>query len=51
MDFLGDVGGILDLLIRFFGIFLFPLSEANFYLSAIKKLFVFKTSENSEYFK
>jgi hypothetical protein len=35
MDFLGDIGGIMDILIRFFGIFIFPISESSFLLSSV----------------
>jgi hypothetical protein len=38
MDFLGDIGGIIDILVSFFGIFLFTFSERSFYISAIESM-------------
>ena len=39
MDLFGDIGGIIDIFIALFGLVLFKVSEASFYLSAIEKLY------------
>lgn len=45
-DLLGELGGVMEVLILFFGLFLFPISEHSFYLNAIKKLFFAKTHDD-----
>ena len=42
-DFLSDIGGVSELIIFCFGIFLYPLSENSFLLKAIKKLYTART--------
>lgn len=45
-DLLGELGGVMEVLVLFFGFFLFPISEHSFYLNAIKKLFFAKTKDD-----
>ena len=47
LDLLGDIGGIADLLILMFGIFIFPYSEHSFNISAVKKLYMAQTRDVS----
>jgi hypothetical protein len=42
-DFLSGVGGVTELIIFLFGIFLYPLSQNSFLLKAIKKLYTART--------
>ena len=44
-DFLSDVGGVLELLIFLFGIFLHPFSSNSFLLRALKKMYWARTQE------
>ena len=45
-DLIGDIGGVLELLVMFFGVFFSTISYHSFNLSAIKKLFIVKSHEN-----
>ena len=40
LDFLGDLGGIQDVIIGVFGIFIFPISNFKFYIEVIQKLYL-----------
>lgn len=42
-DFLGDLGGLKEMIYIFFGYFMFPLSELSFLLKATNRLFTAKT--------
>ena len=48
IDLLGDLGGVAEVIIGTFGIFLFPISEFSFNLSALKKLFTARQRLNKE---
>ena len=43
---LGDLGGVTEVIMLFFGFFLEPISEHSFMLKAIKKLFLARTNDN-----
>ena len=45
MDLMGDIGGVMEVLIFIFGFALFPMTEYSFYLSAIQEIFKVKTKE------
>ena len=47
LDLFGDVGGILDIFILLFGIFIFPYSEHSFKLSSAREFFMAKTRDNA----
>ena len=44
-DFMSDVGGVLELFVFLFGIFLYPLSSNSFLLRALKKMYRARTQE------
>jgi len=44
MDFLGDLGGVTEVLMIMLGSFLYPISEFSFILAATKKLFYARTA-------
>ena len=46
---MGDFGGCTEILVLFFGMILYPVSEFSFKLKALKKLFKIK-SENKKMF-
>jgi hypothetical protein len=46
-DLLGDLGGVTEVIMLCFGFMLYPISEHSFYLKAITKLFIAKTSSES----
>ena len=46
-DLLGDLGGVTEVIMIFFGFILFSISEHSFYLTASQKLFFARTSENN----
>ena len=46
LDLFGDVGGILDIFVLIFGIFIFPYSEHSFKLSSAHTFFMAKTRDN-----
>jgi hypothetical protein len=37
MDLLGDLGGIVDILVSTLGLFIFPISAKSFYIDFIEK--------------
>ena len=43
LDLLGDIGGISEILALFIGIFVFPISEISYNLSALNKLYLVNT--------
>lgn len=49
-DLLGRLGGITNVMMILFGIFVFPISEHSYILKAAKKLFIART-KNNEMFK
>ena len=46
-DLLGDLGGVTEVIMIFFGFILYSISEHSFYLTASKKLFFARTNENN----
>ena len=42
-DLLGDLGGVVEVVMIIFGSFLYSVSEVSFYLTAIGKLFYART--------
>jgi hypothetical protein len=47
LDLLGDMGGLVDLMISFFGLALFPISKFSFILKAMEKLYLVSLKDNS----
>ena len=45
-DLLGDLGGVLEVIMIIFGIFLYPVSEHGFVMKAANKLFFARTNRN-----
>ncbi len=45
LDFIGAVGGVFEALLVVFGLFIFPIAEHSFYLSAAKRLYFARTSQ------
>ena len=46
MNFIGDIAGIYDLIYVVVGFFIFPISKHSFFLSAMKKMFLVKTTDS-----
>ena len=46
LDFMGDLGGVLEVVMVTFGIFLNGISEHSFYTRAIKKFYSAKTRDD-----
>lgn len=46
MSFIGDIGGVVDVLIFVLGIIINPVQYLNFILKALEKLFLAKTKDN-----
>lgn len=44
-DLLGDLGGVIDVLMWFFGFFFYPIAQHAFILKAIKKLYIARTAQ------
>jgi hypothetical protein len=44
MQFIGSIGGVIDILIFIFSFFAVPFSEFSFFISAIKNLYMIKVS-------
>jgi hypothetical protein len=42
-DLIGDLGGVLEIIVAFFGFFLFGIAEKSFVLKALEKLFLAHT--------
>ena len=49
-DVLGDLGGVIEILVFLFGIFLLPVSEYSFNMSAISRLYYVKSKDHTEFF-
>ena len=47
LDLIGDLGGVLEIFVLFFNIFVGPISEFSFLLKAIEKLFLAQTKDPS----
>jgi hypothetical protein len=47
MDLLGDLGGVTEVVMICFGFFLFPISEHSFYIKAINKMFLARSTDKS----
>ena len=45
-DLLGDLGGVLEVIMIIFGMFLYPISEHSFVIKAANKLFFARTNRN-----
>jgi hypothetical protein len=45
LDVIGDLGGVLDVIIFIFGLLLFPISEHSFIMKALQKLFLARTDK------
>jgi hypothetical protein len=45
LELMGDIGGVLEIIVLFFGIFLNPISKFSFDLTAITYLYLVRTSE------
>ena len=45
LDLLGDLGGVTEVIMIVFGIFLFPISKHSFIIKATKKLFMARTKD------
>jgi hypothetical protein len=46
LDLIGDLGGVLEVFIIFFGLIAFPISEFSFVMKAISILFLARTKDN-----
>ena len=44
-DLLGDLGGVMNVLLAVFGIIFYPMSKHLYYVNSIKKLFLARTRE------
>ena len=47
LDVLGDLGGIVEVIMIIFGFFLFPISEHSFYLKAARMLYYARTKDSN----
>jgi hypothetical protein len=47
LDLLGDMGGLVDIIVSFFGIVLFPMSKFSFILKALEKLYQVSSKDSS----
>lgn len=45
-DLLGDLGGVTEVIMIFFGFIFYPISEHSFVIKAAKKLFYARTTRN-----
>ena len=45
IDILGDLGGVIEILMLVLGTFLFPISEHSFILKALQKLYLARTRD------
>lgn len=45
-EMLGGIAGVFELLIMLIGLFLYPLSEHNFYWSVAKRMFLARTDQD-----
>lgn len=51
LDLLGDLGGVTEVIMIFFGFILTSVSEHSFYLTATSKLFFARTSDSTIFLK
>ena len=47
IDFMGDIGGLLEISMIIFGVILFPISYHSFVLRAAKRMFFARTRDGS----
>jgi hypothetical protein len=47
LDLIGDLGGVLEVIIAFFGLFIYPISEFSFFLTALERLFLARTVDKT----
>ena len=47
IDFMGDIGGLLEIAMIFFGFFLYPISYHSFIIKAAKKMFFARSSDRT----
>lgn len=47
LDLLGDIGGLMEIFVLIFGVFLFPLSTFSFTLKAFEKLYLIRTNQSN----
>jgi hypothetical protein len=47
LDLIGDLGGVLEVLVGFLGFFMMPLSEHSFVLKALNKMFLARTYDTN----
>ena len=47
IDILGDLGGVVQIIVLFFGVFLNPIAEHSFVMKATKRLFTAKTKDDN----
>ena len=45
LEFFGTIGGVIDIFISLFSIFISPISEFSFFISVINKLYYVKINE------
>ena len=45
LDLLGDLGGVTEVIMICFGIFIYPISEHSFVIKALKKVYMAKTND------
>jgi hypothetical protein len=51
LGFVGDLGGVLEIIIAVFGILVFPFEEYSFSIKAIQKLYLAQTNASEGLFK
>ena len=51
LDLLGDLGGVLEVLVFIFGIFLYPISEHSFTMKALSILYLARTEKKNVFSK
>lgn len=51
IDLLGDLGGVLEVIMVFTGVLLFPISEHHFVLQATKRMFLARSKNSKELFQ
>ena len=47
LDLIGDIGGVLEVLVSVVGILMYPLTEYSFVLKALQKLYLARTSNKN----
>ena len=47
LAFIGDLGGVTEVVMLMFGFFLYPISEFEFYIEAMSQLFMARTSDDT----